>query len=209
MKKLSFLMVIAALALTGCTTTRTHTRTVDLNDPYAQKQYQMPAQEKASLAEINKKARRRNAYVTLADGRTVKVRNLLADPDSTSWFDAETGLFERVRSAEVRQIKFLSPKRKGTFQRFVLGAGAGAIVGGVVGFTLGEYTYQDCDWFGINCDERRVSAGRRAAVNGAFGAFVGGLAGAVVGRGKAKYYYRFETATPEPVVTDDARREVP
>ena len=60
-----------------------------------------------TLAKINRLAQRKKALVALADGRALKVSSLQMTPDFTSWLDPETGRFESVATAEIREIRFV------------------------------------------------------------------------------------------------------
>lgn len=215
MKKISLLAIVAVLILAGCVTTRQHT--VDLNDPYAEFglnatlgpyakiQAQNLSRQKVSLNDVNQRARRLDAYVTLADFRVVKARNLQVTPDSTSWFKAETGLFECVATTEVQQILFIrlrNPKRM--VVGMLAGTAVGAAVGAALGYAAGDTPPSEC--CGIFCDGGSIfcTAKERATFNAVLFGVIGGITGGAIGGFRSTVNYRFKAPphTPPAVVAD-------
>ena len=82
-----------------------------------------------TLAKINRLARKRkSALIALANGRALKVSSLQVTPDSTSWLDPETGRFESVATAEIREIRFVR-HGKGALEGLGIGFFGGFFVG--------------------------------------------------------------------------------
>lgn len=216
MNRFPLLVLVAVLILTGCVSTRQHT--VDLSDPYAdfglstklgpyaKIQAQNLSRQNVSLTEINRRARHREAQVVLMDARQVSARSLHVTPDSTSWFDAETGLFEHVATRAVQQIRFVKPSQ-GAPGWFLVGATIGAAVGAAIGYASGDTPPSECCLF---CDPIQLcwSAGEKAAIGAVTLGSLGGIVGASMGRGK--YIYHFEAPAPvPPVVTEDVKHQRP
>ena len=77
-KSISLFVIIAALALTGCT----YTRTVNLD-----------GREHPSFTEINRLGTRKMATLKMARGYTEEVTNLQISPDSISWRNSRFSMF--------------------------------------------------------------------------------------------------------------------
>ena len=97
----------------------THTRTVEVASPEAQRA-------------INVRVERRTARVALAGGSAVSVRALHVAPDVTTWIDPATGKTGSAPTAEVVSVQFTNRGRgllEGLGLGLVVGAGGGALVG--------------------------------------------------------------------------------
>jgi hypothetical protein len=138
-------VVVAVVALTGCTSTRT----VESGQP-------------SFYARINDTAEGRTARIGFIDGRTVQGMRLFATPDSVSFVDA-TGRARSVPTSDVEQIE-LQRARRGAFQGAGIGLLTGAATGGLIGATILK------DPFSFT---RAEMASITAALSGVIGASIG------------------------------------
>lgn len=161
------------------------------------------------LAAVNRRARRRQARVTLADGTAYLADRLQMTRDATTWFDPATGAMYRITTASVADVGFRDGKR-GTLRGLAIGMAAGALSGIVVGFASGDDPPDE--WFAYTASEKALLGG---LVLGVLGAPVGAILGSA-----SKELFRFSRtarlgASPEvspvtaPIVSPRPAADVP
>ena len=141
-------LVLAALVLSGCA----YTRPVSLASPQGR-------------AEVNARAQRGHAVVSVAGGRGRQVRGLHLGPEVATWTDKKTGEPRSAPTADVTGV---------TFRRDGAGALKGLAVGAGVGAALGLLA-------GTGESDGFITLSPRlwAVVGAVDGAVVGVLAGAI------------------------------
>lgn len=116
------LLLATAALMTGCTTTRTLDPSVS-----------------ALRSDVNERAARHPAVVTLASGERVPAASLHLAPDVTTWLDPTTGQGRSVETEAIVSIR-ITDRGRGTLQ----GAGAGLSVAAVAaGVALAAYPTND------------------------------------------------------------------
>lgn len=156
MKTLSTIL-LAALTASGCASVH-HIR--------------RPEDAAAAYSEINRRAERRDARVTLTSGETVHARRLQMSADSSTWLNARAGQPLRVATQDIQKVQFLN-RDTGT----LMGAGIGALGGALL---MGAVMRAD----GYDWDASLAIAGAVTP----FSALPGALIGATRGNRKV---YRF------------------
>ena len=154
--------------LAGCT----HTRPLD-------------ASAELRRAEVNERATRSSATLTLVTGERVSGRALHLAPDLATWVDPATGEARSAPTGDVAAVEFVG-RGRGALQ----GLGLGLAIGAGVGAAAGWATYEDGDrrpgeWCIIVC-----SRGDAALFLGSFGGIVGSGVGFLAGllRGSRSVY---------------------
>ena len=89
----TLLVLLVALKASGCTTV-----------------HRIHDAENAGVAymEINRRAERASAKVTLTSGQTNRARDLQVAPDSSAWLDAASGQRLRFATEDIQQVQFRS-----------------------------------------------------------------------------------------------------
>ncbi len=146
MSRLAALVVLAPL-LAGCV----YTRPASLASP-------------TDRAEVNARAERGHAVVTLAGERGRHVRALHVGPDTTTWVNKRTGESRSAPTSDVAAV---------TFRRDGAGALKGAAIGTSVGVLLGLLSEPSGSGF------ITFSRSQAAGLFGINGALFGALAGAI------------------------------
>lgn len=146
------LVLLVALALTGCAGLRSSTQIV------APDRLDIAAAEVAGGSGL----------LSLADGTRYRVESLRIDPDTTSWIDPVTGALRLVATPSVAQFE-ARDRRQALFR----GAGLGALAGAAVGAALGLSVCAD-----FGCDDAATAVVGVGTVGAAAGAFWGGVLGA-------------------------------
>lgn len=138
------------------------------------------------LRNLNEKASRKRAALTLSRGREFQAEALRIDPDSVTWLDPKTKKVHSAASAEVLSVSFKDHGR-GAGQGLGLGVLFGGLLLAPVGLASGDDPACARDaWICL-----RLEAEQKAALTGAFGAGLGGLIGLISGAGSgAKDVYR-------------------
>jgi hypothetical protein len=152
------LVVVAALALAGCT----HHRPLDTASP-------------ESRTHVNTRAEGESALVTLHDGEEVRARSLHVAPDVTTWLDPETGEMRSIPTNDLVSVRF-TDRGRGVLE----GIGLGTAIGFAFGVGVGAGAYLGLggnDGVGII----QVSPAGGVLIVGAgfglIGLFIGGVAG--------------------------------
>jgi uncharacterized protein YceK len=133
----------------------------------------------SAYAEINQRAERTNAQVTLTSGQTNRAHRLRVAPDSSAWLDGPSGQQLRFATTDIQQVQFRD-QFSGTLKGFGIGALAGAA------FMVGTWQVDGYDW-----DVSLIMGALAAPVTGLIGALIGSLTG-------SRKVYRFSASQPEP-----------
>ena len=144
-------LIAAGALLSGCATARPASEPLGSGPPLPR-------------ADVNGRAHRSEARLTLATGESVAARALHVAPDLTTWLDPASGRLRSAPSADVLAVRFVSRHR-----RTVRGAVIGCLVGAVVGLGAGALI-------------ESVEGGDAAVVGLVGGTVVGAGLGALLGR---------------------------
>ena len=154
--------------LAGCT----HTRPLD-------------ASAELRRAEVNERAKRSSAILTLVTGERVSVQALHMAPDLATWVDPARGAARSSPTADVAAVEFVG-RGRGALE----GLGLGLVIGAGAGAATGLATYEDGgrrpgEWCILVC-----SAGDAALLLGSFAGIVGSGVGFLAGllRGSRSVY---------------------
>ena len=152
------LVVVAALALAGCT----HSRSLDAASP-------------ESRTHVNARAEEEFALVTLHDGEEVRARGLHVAPDVTTWLDPDTDEMRSVPTSNLASVRF-TDRGRGVLE----GTGIGTAIGFAFGVGVGAGAYlglEENDGISII----QVSPAGGVLIVGAGFGFLGLLIGGVAG----------------------------
>ena len=165
---------VLTLALTGCTTVRT----VDPTDA-------------APFSEINKRAQRKKAHLTLASGHRIVASHLQVTRDSTSWFEPGTERLRTVATSQIAHVRFFDGGKG-----MVAGAWRGALSGALFGGTLGIMAAAGSSDDFIGTSDDFISAAQYILAGAIGFGILGTPMGAVFGSGN-KTEYHFEASGPD------------
>ena len=129
----------------------------------------------ASLADINRKALRRELVVVMHSGLRYRASSLRLQDDSTSWVDGDTHTLIVAATREIDQLSFRD-RGRGAGQ----GLGIGLLSGVVVGMTL-PFWEPNTDCSSWNDETVLGSCGGWATAFGLVGGFLGSITGPIVG----------------------------
>jgi len=161
------LVVVAALALAGCT----HSRPLDTTSP-------------ESRTHVNARAEGESARLTLHGGEEVRAHGLHVAPDVTTWLDPDTGEMRSAPTGDLASVRF-TDRGRGVLE----GIGLGTAIGFAFGVSVGAGAY-----LGLGESDGasviQVSPAGGVLIVGAgfglIGLFIGGVAG--VDRGSYTVY---------------------
>jgi hypothetical protein len=173
------LLVILSCAVVGCTTTRT-----------------LGTDGASSFLQLNAQAGKRTATVALTDGRQIRAKYLHMAPDSTSWFDPESGRLVRIATPQVQEVRFTS-RGRGALEGALIGAAIGAISGSL----LLAVIYEPCTGWCVGPD---FSGWAIVGATAILGLPIGAVAGTAAG---SRRKYMLEAPTPALDITVSARNE--
>jgi hypothetical protein len=171
MKAVIFLFLMLTPMLVGCT----HNYTVR---PTRSEHY----------ASLNQHALRKQAIVTLMDGKKFHADKLRFAPDSTSWVDPNTRRVIAVQTTEVSDVRFVR-RGAGALEGLGLGLLGGALTGAIIGFADGDDPPES--FLSFTAEEKAVIGG---VLLGGVGGLLGLPIGAAVG---SKDVYRIEHQYPQ------------
>ena len=91
--------------------------------------------DKATIAQINKRASNANARITFENGATRLVNNLNIGPDSLSWMDVDSSNVQSMPNSSIAAVSFI--ESESTLFRGIGGALLGMVGGSFVGYVIG------------------------------------------------------------------------
>ena len=97
---------------------------------------------------VNKKAKSRTSQIQLKNNERCLGKDISVRPDSTSWFDAVSGIRRTVPSAEISQIQIVD-RGRGALDGFLIGASIGCVPGGALWVSfVNAFCDSDCNTTG-------------------------------------------------------------
>ncbi len=131
MKNIYHLATLLLIYAIGCT----HVTMIDHDSPDA-------------TYYVNKKAKGRTSQIQLKNNERYLGKCISVRPDSTSWFDAVSGIRRAVPTAEISQIQVVD-RGRGARNGFLIGASIGCIPGGALSASLADaFCDSDCNTTG-------------------------------------------------------------
>ncbi len=183
------LLLLAVLAATGCTSTRTL------------------APDPEGLARVNRTYETRPARLMLASGQYVHARALRLDADSTTWIDPATGILQRAATADIVYVERVR-RGRGAWQGAALtGVATAVVMSAVVAADLQDSDWGACDEssFGVGNCHKLPFALRMGTLFGASATLPGALGGAVVGSRERTAFVTSHGMPPEPGTAGEVR----
>lgn len=216
MNRISLLVIVAALILTGCVTVKTIDLSAPVDESTSRKQAFTTHEEQAHhlFAEVNRLGKKKTAILRLADGRSIMARHLQVTRDSTSWFNVTDDAFASVATSEIRGIRFRSTG-KGAQQGLGLGFLVGSVTGAILGYQAGAEDEckpnPNCEGFFCNaCFDVVPPAGQTMVISAALFGFAAGIVGAVIGASVGgQDTYRIHAPAPTtPVIVEEVKQQI-
>lgn len=110
--------------------------------------YTIDRGEVSGFEKINRGFRGQRVIIELLDGQTIRATDLEVGEGLTTWRDPQTGIADRIATAEIKRIY---RQHRNTGKGLGGGLLLGAVIGGVWGYTQGE---SDCSGEDTFCLEK-------------------------------------------------------